>query len=204
MMKLSILLTLSAVLAGCGMPAGNSRVNLRQAVDPHRDTEAARKYNAAGAALLADGKHGKAEAKFKAAIKADRFFGPAHNNLGACLIARRKYHAAAEQYHFAAELMPRSPEPPNNLGLLYETIGNFDKALKWYETAHALAPENPEVAYNLARLHLRLHNRDARLRSLLEIIAMHSTQPNRVQWAKNQLALTPAATRPHKRNQELP
>ena len=81
------------------------------AADPQRDTQAARKHNAASVILLKDDCLDQAEARLKTALKADLFFGPAHNNLGTVYYRQKKFYLAAWEFQYAAKLMPTKAEP---------------------------------------------------------------------------------------------
>jgi len=86
--------------------------------DPSRDTEKARALTAKAVAMLKDGQLEPAEAELKAALAADLFHGPAHNNLGTLYYEQQKYYQAAWEFQYAAKLMPDRPEPKNNLGMV--------------------------------------------------------------------------------------
>jgi len=168
------------------------------AADPRRDTEAARERNGEAVGLLKREEFAKAEKVLKAALAADVFFGPAHNNLGTEYYRQKKFYLAAWEFQYAAKLMPHSPEPRNNLGLVFEAVGRLDEAAKWYDEAIAIEPDNPELIGNLARTLLRSGHKDDRTRQVLSDLVMKDTRPDWVAWAREQLALIPqpATTEP--------
>jgi Tfp pilus assembly protein PilF len=159
------------------------------ALDPNRDTDAARRHNANAIQFLKDSQPELAEAEFKAALAADLFFGPAHNNLGTLYYEQRKYYLAAWEFQYAVKLMPNSAEAKNNLGLVFEAVGKLDKAAEWYDKALALEPDSVEVIGNLARTYVRDKRNDARTRQLLDELVLKDTRPEWVAWAKDRLAL---------------
>jgi Flp pilus assembly protein TadD len=156
--------------------------------DPRRNTEAARKHQEQGMVLLGAGNLEEAEKEFKAALEADLFFGPAHNNLGTVYYRRQRFYEAAWEFQYAAKLMPQKAEPRNNLGLVLESAGKLDEAASWYEKALALEPDTTEAAANLARALVRSNRKDDRTRQLLNDIIMKDSRPEWVEWARGRLA----------------
>ena len=75
--------------------------------------------DARGVELLKADQLEEAENVLKAALAADLFFGPAHNNLGLVFEAVGKLDDAAKWYEAALELEPDTPEIIGNLARLY-------------------------------------------------------------------------------------
>jgi Tfp pilus assembly protein PilF len=161
------------------------------AADPRRDTEVARERNGEAVGLMKREEFAEAEKVLKAALTADVFFGPAHNNLGTVYYRQKKFYLAAWEFQYAAKLMLHSPEPRNNLGLVFEAVGRLDEAAKWYDEALAIEPDNPELIGNLARTLVRSGYKDDRTRQVLSDLVMKDTRPDWVAWAREQLALIP-------------
>ena len=183
-------LALLSVCVGCRSQQPSPYSDYRTApADLKRDTEAARKRNAAAVGFLRDGKLDKAEKELKAALGADLFFGPAHNNLGIVYQRRGEYYLAAWEFQYAARLMARKAEPRNNLGLVYETVGRLDESAKWYDEAMGIDSENTEVAGNLARVLVKNGKDKERVRQLLDEIILKDPRPDWVAWAKEERAM---------------
>lgn len=183
---LLMLTCLGAFLAvGCDANSGESRI--RSAPDPRRDTDLARHLTAQGAKLLADGKYEEAEAKLKAAVEADLFYGPAHNNLGLAHFHQQEFYDAAWQLQQASDLMPTQAEPRNNLGLVFEAVGKLRQAAEAYQKALALEPEAIEPLRHLARTRIRQDRYDPEIRELLEKLVMKETDPAWRTWAQEKL-----------------
>ena len=179
-----------AVACGCRSSRGSLRDDYATiAADPRRDTETARRHNARAVGLINDGKLDDAESELKTALKADLFFGPAHNNLGNVYYRTRRYYLAAWEFRYAAKLMPGKIEPRNNLGLVFEAVGRLDDAAKWYDTALELGPESVEATANLARVRVRQGEKDDRTRELLSRVVMRDPRSEWTAWARRQLAL---------------
>lgn len=157
--------------------------------NPNRDTETARRENGRAVAFIQKGDLDKAEKALKAALAADVFFGPAHNNLGVVHQKREQYYLAAWEFQYAVKLMPYSPEPRSNLGLVYETVGRLEDAEGWYDKALGLQPDNPQLIGNLARLRVRAGEMDEKTRRLLADLALKDTRPAWAAWAREHLAL---------------
>ena len=174
---------------GCHRTAAKPAEYRTMAEDANRDTKTARHENAKGYDLMEKGDLEKAEKTLKAALTADPFFGPAHNNLGIVYLRQGKFYQAAWEFQYAAKLMPYSPEPPNNLGMVYEAVGRLDEAEKWYSEALTMQSDNPELIGNLVRTLVRENRKDQRTVQLLKDLILKDTRPDWVAWAKEQLAL---------------
>jgi len=193
------LLMMIPLAAACGCRSSQGGLGddyMTVAADPRRDTEAARRHNARAVGLIGDEKLDDAERELKAAMGADLFFGPAHNNLGNVYYRTRRYYLAAWEFQYAAKLMPEAVEPRNNLGLVFEAVGRLDDAARWYDTALELSPGSVEAAANLARVRVRQGQKDDATRDLLSRVVMRDPRPEWTAWARQQLALIggPAAT----------
>jgi len=194
MRSMTAMIALAAVpfLAGCQWHRSTSPMAASYETlpkEPHRDTEAAKQHYDRGVQLLKDDQLDQAEKAFQAALSADLFFGPAHNNLGTVYLRRQKYYLAAWEFQYAEKLMPHQAEPRNNLGLVYEAVGKLDDAARSYEQALDLEPENPRIAGNLARVYVRSNRADDKTRKLLEAVVMKDTRPEWIAWARERLAL---------------
>lgn len=176
------------ILSACAAPH-SGKPEIVTADDSRRDTQAARKLHAQAIVLMEAGEYAKAQPLLEQAIKADTFFGPAHNSMGVTLFKQKQLYKAAWQFQYASQLMPHQPEPRNNLGLVFEEAGQMDKAVEWFSLARDMAPDNPEFLGNLARARIVHGERSKALRSLLQEIILKDTRPQWVEWAKEQLAM---------------
>jgi len=194
---------LPILIAGCRQRGPQTIAEYRTvARDPLRDTDRAGRLNAKAVGLLKTDDLAAAQEALKEALKADLFFGPAHNNLGSVYYRQKRFYLAAWEFQYAAQLMPHNPEPRNNLGLIFETVGKLEDAARFYEEALALAPDNPQIIGNLARVYVRTSRRDARTRELLHELILKDERADWIAWARERLtAMGPvkpgaAATRP--------
>ena len=200
---IAVLIVSSALPVGCApRQAVGQQEYQTVAADPRRDTQTARQHNAAAVERIRAGDLDAAEAELKAALAADMFYGPAHNNLGIVHDRRKEYYLAAWEFQYAVRLMPNRAEPRSNLGEVFETVGKLEDAEKMYEEALKIEPDRPEVIGNLARLHVRTDRNDERTRQLLSEVVTKDTRPQWTSWARERLAVMggapqqPPATEP--------
>jgi len=188
------LFLVASVLCGCQLRRQRDTQSYQTvAKDPRRDEALARREAARAKSLLESGELAEAEKALKAALAADLFHGPAHNNLGIVYFRQSKFYLAAWEFQYAAELMPHKPEPKNNLGMVLEAVGRLDDAAKQYGQAMAAAPDNPEYVGNLTRCRIRQNKRDAETRKLLEELLLKDTRPDWLKWARGELLRMPLA-----------
>jgi len=188
----SILLAvvLSAGICGCGGRSGQSMKEYQTPTGQEsRNTELARDNNAKAIALIKKSDLGAAEKELKAALTADSFFGPAHNNLGIVYYRQKNYYLAAWEFQYAVKLMPGKAEPKNNLGMVYEAVGRRNDAAKYYQEALAIDDDCVETMTNLARVYVRDNRKDEKTRKLLEEIVLKDARPEWASWAREKLAL---------------
>jgi Tfp pilus assembly protein PilF len=186
-----LLLSFLAPMIGCqGNQAGTKADYETLAEPPNRNTDVARSHNIHAVSLMGDGILEKAEQELKAALSADMFYGPSHNNLGIVYFRQKKYYLAAWEFQYAVKLMPNEIEPLNNLGLVFEAVGRLDDAEKWYDKALSLKPEATDVVGNLARVRIRCNKKDEATQKLLSNIVLKDRRPEWVSWARQQLACT--------------
>jgi Tfp pilus assembly protein PilF len=186
---IAVALLAAFVAAGCQRPAARPAEYQTVGEDARRDTKTARQENAKAFEFIEMDELEKAEKALKAALTADPFFGPAHNNLGIVFHRQGRHYQAAWEFQYALKLMPYSPEPRSNLGLVYEAVGRLDEAEKWYGEALTIQPDNPELIGNLARTLAREGRKDARMQQLLQDLVLKDTRPDWVAWARERLAL---------------
>ncbi len=158
------------------------------ASDPKRDSELAVELTKEGTAFLEKQQYDRAEEVLKAALRADMFHGPAHNNLGLAYYHQQKYYLAAWELQHAINLMPNQAEPRNNIGLVFEAVGQLQTAADWYAKALALEPEAIEPLRHLVRTRIRQDHRDDETRVLLEKLVLRETNPSWRTWARDKLA----------------
>jgi len=191
MYRITAAVAVTAVLwaGGCSRSGNLDNDYATVTASPERDTAAARRHNRTATRLLDGDKLDDAQRELKAALAADLFFGPAHNNLGTVYLKKKEYYLAAWEFQYAAKLMPDEAEPRNNLGMVFETVGRLDDAAQWYDKALSISPESVEIAANLARIHARKNIRNERTRELLALVVMKDKRPVWVNWARERLAL---------------
>jgi len=130
----------------------------------------------------------KAEELLHAALKADPYDGPAHNDLGVLCLRQSRLYEAATEFEAARKLMPGSPDPRLNLGLTFERAGLYDRAFTAYDAALEVWPTHIRTMQAIARLTLRTGRTNDRLPGLLEDIALRGETSDWRSWAKEQMS----------------
>jgi tetratricopeptide (TPR) repeat protein len=96
--------------------------------------------NKAGIAYHQMGDLNNAKKYYERAIKLDKKYAEAINNLGTIHYARKSYGNAIKQYEKALQLTPNSPSVLTNLGTAYFARKKYDEAIRYYARAVALDP----------------------------------------------------------------
>ena len=191
MMRRARTVVLAATLLAC-MAAGCRTA--QEAGGPYsppteatRDTaNADRLVQEATAALAEDA--AEAEKLLRAALAADLFHGPAHNNLGVLLLGQGKLYEAAQEFEWARKLMPGHPDPRVNLALTLEAAGRDQEAFDSFETALEVYPGHLPAMMGAATVALRTRIEDERLEGWLREIALRAEEPAWREWAMAQAA----------------
>jgi len=130
----------------------------------------------------------KAEELLHAALKADLYHGPAHNDLGVLYLQQSKLFEAANEFELARKLMPGSPDPRLNLGLTLEKAGLYARAFDAYNAALEVSPAHIRTIQAIARLTLRTARKDDRLMGMLEEVTLRGETDVWRSWAQEQIS----------------
>ncbi len=128
----------------------------------------------------------QAEQLLRQALKADLYFGPAHNNLGVLHLQRDELYEAAEEFDWARRLMPGHPDPRINLGLALEQGGKIDDALEAYTSALEVYSNHLPAIQALARCQVRHGKQNEQTDELLMEITFRGSR-EWMNWARTQL-----------------
>jgi len=180
-MNWCILSLVLALQVGC---ASHRMTNQSQKSEVRNQQLAAELTNQATALLGED--PAKAKQLLHQALKADLYFGPAHNNLGVLHLQRDELYEAAEEFDWARRLMPGHPDPRINLGLALEQGGKIDDALAAYASALEVYPNHLPAIQALARCQIRYRQRNGQTEKLLKEIFFRGSAGWK-SWAKNHL-----------------
>ncbi len=173
---------LSILLGACASPGGPAGPYTTP-TEATRSTVEAERLNREAADLLGTNPV-QAEKVLRAALTADLFFGPAHNNLGVLYLKQRKLYEAANEFEWARKLMPGHPDPRVNLALALETAGRTGEALASYSSALEVWPNYLPALEGIASLTLRAGDRrDPRLAAWLSEISLRG-DPAWSAWAR--------------------
>jgi len=129
-----------------------------------------------------------AEKYLRAAIAADLYHGPAHNNLGIIFLERGDLYAAAEEFEWARKLLPGHPEPRVNLAIALYRGGRADEAFTAASGALEQRPGHLGAMQIRAWLCRAEGLEHAEVRDDLEAIALRSSDSQWKTWAQLQLA----------------
>ena len=130
----------------------------------------------------------KAKELLHAALKADLYHGPAHNDLGVLYLRQSRLYEAASEFEFARKLMPGNPGPRLNLGLTLEKAGLYERAFDAYNAALEVAPGHIRTIQAVARLTLRTGREEDRLMEMLEDITLRGETDDWRGWAQEQMS----------------
>lgn len=112
------------------------------------DPKAIRSYEQ-GRQLQQQNKLTAAERAYRKAIKADRNFVEAYNNLGNVLVDSGRLHEAGSAYRNALKIRPDHPLLLNNLGNVLRLQGKAEKAIGYFNRAVAGDPTYADAYLNL-------------------------------------------------------
>ena len=102
-------------------------------------------WNKIGIAYHQLGQLELARKSYERAIKLDKKYADAINNVGTVFYAEKKYRTAIARYNKAISISPNSASFWSNLGTAYYARGKFDEMTKAYTRAIELDPEVFEV-----------------------------------------------------------
>jgi tetratricopeptide (TPR) repeat protein len=137
----------------------------------------------------------KAEQLLQEAIAADKYYGPAHNNLGVLHFRRGELSAAAQEFLWAQRMMPGHADPRLNLALTLEAAGRVDEALEEYRSALEVHPGHLPTLQAMVRCRLRRpragFEEASEIDQQLEEVAMRGDSVEWREWAQRQLQVRP-------------
>lgn len=135
-----------------------------------------------------EGDPAKAEELMQAALRADLYHGPAHNDIGVMYLRQSRLFEAANEFELARKLMPGSPEPRLNLGLTLEKAGLYERAFDAYNAALEVSPAHIRTIQAISRLTLRTGRKNERLMGMLEDVTLRGETDKWRSWAQEQLS----------------
>lgn len=174
-----------AAIPACRTADGGRNGPYAPLTEEDRNSERAGRLTREAAALI-HSNPGKAEELLRAALTADLYHGPAHNNLGVLYLKQGKLYEAAGEFEWARKLMPGHPDPRMNLALTLERAGRTGDALDAYRTALEVHPDHLPTIQAMTRLQLRSGRKDARTASMLDEIALRAETEEWRNWARLQ------------------
>ncbi|MFK7960841.1 MAG: hypothetical protein AB8G96_09980 [Phycisphaerales bacterium] len=180
-----LVVSLGLLATGCSTSAA-TRGAYETADESRRDSERARALTLEAVALMQT-EPAAAEARLRAALNADLYHGPAHNNLGVLLLERGDLYGAAQEFQWASRLLPGHPDPRLNLALTFEDAGRVGDAIDSCELALEVYDGHIPSSQALARLQLLHQRTDERTDDLLRTVALAGEDDVWRTWAREQL-----------------
>lgn len=120
-----------------------ARKMYREAIEMYRQMpqDSALSWNKTGIAYHQMLEMAAAKRHYEQAIKLNRNYSEAINNLGTIYYAQKKYRKAVGLYKRALKINPQSASVLSNLGTAYFAQKKYDQAFKTYQEALAIDPE---------------------------------------------------------------
>ena len=118
-------------------------------------------YNTLGLVFMIEHENEKAEENFKKALKIDKKFTDARNNLGALYLEQRKFGEALDEFQavLADTMYPRPHYAETNIGIVYRMQKRYDLAKQHFDAAikmrgtHSEAYKQLGLMYDEQNLH---------------------------------------------------
>jgi len=120
-----------------------ARKMFREAIDSYREGSASSPvtWNKIGIAYHQLGDFGAARRNYEKAIRTDKTYADAINNVGTVFYAQKKYKTAISRYKKAIALKPDAASFWSNLGTAYYSRGKFADMTAAYQKALQLDPD---------------------------------------------------------------
>lgn len=176
----AILLVTILALCGCAPKKANLSVT------PARDQVARSLASPDEITRILSNDPARAEALLRAALDADPFNGPMHNNLSVALLRQGKLYEAAIACETARKLMPGHPDPRVNLALILEQAGRSEDAINAYVAALEVSPNYIPAMQGLTRVQIASGRTDHRTSTMLHEISLRGETLQWKEWASVQ------------------
>ena len=116
--------------------------------------KSALKYYKKGQTAMTNEDYPEAIANFSEAVKQDKNFAFAWDNLGISLRKSGKNLEAIEAYNESLAIDPKGQTPLQNLPVVYNILKDYDKALEGYKNLIRIYPNDPEGYYGAGQTYL--------------------------------------------------
>lgn len=154
------------------------------------DHDKALKFYNEGINFFKKGNYKKALPKFKKAVKADKNFAFAWDNLGMCQRKEGKYKEAIESYNESLRLDPIGRMPLMNIPVAYEYLNDYDNAILAYKKFSEIYPKDPEGFYGIGRMyHVKGNYNDALENTFKSYLLYKEMQSPYVKDAERNIAI---------------
>lgn len=111
---------------------------------------------------------------FSKAVKKDKNFAFAWDNLGYSYRKLDNYKKAVECYKKSLEIDPMGKMPLMNMAVAYQLDNDLDNALRAYQNYAKLYPDDPEAYYGLGRTYIFMENYEKALENTIKSYILYS------------------------------
>lgn len=123
-----------------------------------------------------EGKFGNAIVEFSKAVRKDKNFVFAWDNLGLSYRQQGQYKQAVKSYEKSLEIDPNGRMPLINIPIAYEMMQDYDNAIKGYENLLAVYPDDPEGHYGLGRMYYVKNDYENALDNMMQAYTLYKSQ----------------------------
>ena len=138
------------------------------------DKKKAKKFYKQGEVAFQKGEFGKAVTLYAKAVKKDKKFAFAWDNLGYSYRKLGNFKEAIRCYKKSLELDPKGKMPLMNLGVAYELNNELDEAISAYKNYANHYPDDPESFYGIGRLHYKQKNYEPALDYMIQAFILYN------------------------------
>lgn len=120
--------------------------------------------------------YGNAIVEFSKAVKKNKNFVFAWDNLGLSYRKNGQLKQAIESYKKSLKIEPTGKMPLMNIPVAYEKMGDFNNAIKEYKELIAIYPDDPEGYYGLGRMYHAKKDYENALENMMNAYLLYKEQ----------------------------
>lgn len=137
------------------------------------DKDKAIEYYNKGIVAFDDQDYKKAIEYYKKAVKVDKKFAFAWDNLGLSYRYTENFEKAIECYEKSLKIDPKGRLPMLNIAITYEYLKDYDKAIKAYKKYGRIHKNDPESFYGLGRIYSTQENYEEGLDNMIQAYLLY-------------------------------
>ncbi|XLS29332.1 tetratricopeptide repeat protein [Flavobacteriaceae bacterium M23B6Z8] len=132
------------------------------------DNKKAMAFYKKGSEFFSQQKYAQALVQFAKAVKKDRNFAFAWDNMGICHRRLGNYESAIECYQTSLKLDPNGRVPLMNMAVAYELLQDYEKAASTYDRFKEIHKGDPEGPYGAGRMYFQLGDYEKAVDNMFE------------------------------------